>query len=134
MIDDIVLIARWRADADRAALGRLIERHQPRVRLYLRQLTRDAQLADDLAQDTFMRAIDRLPTFDGRGPFVAWLLALARRECLQGWRHTRRRARLMGSPGGDASAVGAASPDGDHGMIDGGERAGNDDAEAQDDI
>jgi RNA polymerase sigma-70 factor (ECF subfamily) len=134
MTDDMVLIARWRADGDRAALGMLIERHQPRVRLYLRQLTRDAQLADDLAQDTFMRAIDRLPTFDGRGPFVAWLLALARRECLQGWRRTRRRARIAGMPVVDVHAADAGDDAHLHGVFDGGERSANDSAEAQHDI
>jgi RNA polymerase sigma-70 factor (ECF subfamily) len=48
------------------------------VRLLLRRLTcGDAVLADDIAQEAFMRAYRRLSTFAGRARFSTWLCQIA---------------------------------------------------------
>jgi RNA polymerase sigma-70 factor (ECF subfamily) len=71
------LVARVVAAADTAAFEQLVRRHQSRVRNWLRQLTRDAARADDLSQETFIRAWQRLRTFEGRGKFVSWIMRIA---------------------------------------------------------
>ena len=65
-----------------------MRRHQSRIRGLLRHLTRDASVADDLAQDTFVRAWEKLESFRGDGRFEAWLSKLAYTRFLQ---HQRRR-------------------------------------------
>jgi RNA polymerase sigma-70 factor, ECF subfamily len=54
----------------------------------------DAQSADDLAQETFARAVRTLPRFRGDASARTWLLAIARHVCLDELRsRTRRRRR-----------------------------------------
>jgi len=72
----------------------LVSRHQGRVRGYLRQLAGDPAAADDLAQDTFIRAWDRIETFAGKGRFVSWLMAIAHKQFLQALRKKGRDRRL----------------------------------------
>lgn len=88
--DDARLVARALVDRDRAAFDALVRRHQSRVRGWLRQLARDAALADDLAQETFMRAWHKLSHYSGRGSFEAWLFSIARNEFRM---HLRRAGR-----------------------------------------
>jgi RNA polymerase sigma-70 factor (ECF subfamily) len=73
----------------------LVQRHQSRVRGYLRHLSGDHAAADDLAQETFIRAWDRLSNFTGRGRFSSWLLSIAHNMFLQSARKLGRDRRLM---------------------------------------
>ena len=74
---DEELVARVVAAEDSAAFEALVRRYQSRVRNWLRQLTRDAAHADDLAQETFIRAWQRMQTFEARGKFVSWVMKIA---------------------------------------------------------
>lgn len=66
--------------------------------------------AEDLAQQTFLRAYSDLDTYRGDGPFAAWLFAIARRTCLNHLRGERRRiARLSALRPGDVDP--APGPD-----------------------
>lgn len=87
---DNELVARAVAQQDAAAFGELVRRHQSQVRNFLRKLTRDPVLADDLAQDCFMHAWDKLSTFIGRGTFIGWLLKVAYTTFLQSKRKSKR--------------------------------------------
>ena len=89
-MDDSYLIARVVAQQDAAAFGELVRRHQSQVRNFLRKLTRDADAADDLAQDAFIHAWDKLHTFIGHGSFIGWLLKVAYTTFLQSKRKANR--------------------------------------------
>jgi RNA polymerase sigma-70 factor (ECF subfamily) len=65
------------AGGDPAAFGELVRRHQGRVRGLLVRLTGDTALADDLAQETFMRAHRGLAGFESRARFTTWLHRIA---------------------------------------------------------
>ena len=80
---DEELVARVVAAGDSTAFETLVRRHQSKVRNWLRQLTRDPARADDLAQDTFIRAWQRLRTFEGRGKFASWVMKIAFNSFLQ---------------------------------------------------
>lgn len=86
---DAELIARAVASDDRAAFGELVRRHQSAVRHFLRHLARDAALADDLAQETFVQAWRRLQQFRAEASFLTWLLGIAHNH----WRNARRKQR-----------------------------------------
>lgn len=99
---DNELVARVVAQQDAAAFGELVRRHQSQVRNFLRKLTRDHELADDLAQDAFMHAWDRLHTYVGRGSFIGWLLKVAYTTFLQSKRRSRRYAEILEQIGHEA--------------------------------
>jgi RNA polymerase sigma-70 factor (ECF subfamily) len=74
---DDALVARAQA-GDRAAIDALVRRHIVRVRMIARALLQNRADADDLVQDTFVRAFDRLDTLDvSRGGFGPWITRIA---------------------------------------------------------
>ena len=101
---DDELIARSLAMQDSAAFGELVRRYQGQVRGCLRQLTRNAAEADDLAQDTFMRAWDKLGTYSGTGRFAPWLMKLAYNVFLGARRKHASQQRLSGALANEALA------------------------------
>ena len=84
---------------DAAAFGELVRRHQSHVRNFLRKLSGDITMADDLAQDCFMHAWDKLHTFSGRGSFIGWLLKVAYTTFLQSKRKSKRYAEILENVG-----------------------------------
>jgi RNA polymerase sigma-70 factor (ECF subfamily) len=62
---------------DDAAFGELVRRRQSAIRQLLRRLTRDAALADDLSQQSFVTAWKSIHTLKSPGAFAAWLRKLA---------------------------------------------------------
>ncbi len=104
--DDHQLISRVVSAQDTAAFGELVRRHQSQVRNFLRKLSGDMTLADDLAQDSFMHAWDKLHTFSGRGSFIGWLLKIAYTTFLQSKRRSKRYREVMEEVGQSARATG----------------------------
>ncbi|MFJ1733444.1 sigma-70 family RNA polymerase sigma factor [Streptomyces sp. NPDC088254] len=64
------------------------------VRRYVTFLGVDPQSADDLTQDTFLRALGSLHRFEGRSSARTWLLSIARRAVIDSIRHNSSRPRL----------------------------------------
>ena len=93
--DDIDLVSRVVAQQDTAAFGELVRRHQSQVRNFLRKLCRDHNLADDLAQDCFLHAWDKLHTFAAHGSFIGWLLKVAYTTFLQSKRKSSRYEQVL---------------------------------------
>lgn len=77
------------AAGDDRAFAALVRTHGRRVHGFLRQFVRHAHDADDLAQQTFVKAHRHLGTFDGRRPLLHWLLTIARRTALNHFRAAR---------------------------------------------
>ena len=97
--EDQYLVALAVASQDTAAFGELVSRHQSQVRNFLRKLTGDIVAADDLAQDCFLHAWDKLQTYSGRGSFIGWLLKVAYTTFLQSKRKSKRYAEVMDEVG-----------------------------------
>jgi RNA polymerase sigma-70 factor (ECF subfamily) len=93
--EDHYLVARAVSAGDTAAFGELIRRHQSQIRNFLRKLSGDAAVADDLAQDCFMHAWNKLQSFSGRGSFIGWLLKIAYTTFLQSKRRAKRYAEIL---------------------------------------
>lgn len=79
-MDELTSLARAAGRGDRAALARLIRDTQADVWRLCAYLV-DPTVADDLTQDTYLRAIPALRKFRGDAPVRAWLLTIARRAC-----------------------------------------------------
>lgn len=62
---------------DRDAFGEIVHRWQDRIHALIQRMTRDADLASDLAQETFVRAWQGLPSFEGGAALGTWLHTIA---------------------------------------------------------
>ena len=72
----------------------LVRCHEAAVRLFLTHALRDADAADDLAQEVFLCSYLRLSEFRGEGSLRSWFQGIARKLAAQYLRTTiRRRAR-----------------------------------------
>ena len=105
---DHELVARAVSAQDTAAYGELVRRHQSDVRIVLRKLTGDFTIADELAQDCFMHAWNKLQTYSGRGSFIGWLLKVAYTTFLQSKRKSKRYAEILQQVGHATEADGRA--------------------------
>jgi RNA polymerase sigma-70 factor (ECF subfamily) len=92
-------------DGDRAAFARLYERWAPRVMSIAWHLTFDRGLAEDVVQETFVRAWRAAPRWDARAPVGAWLSRIATRVA---WNETARASWRRGRASGGASPDPAA--------------------------
>ena len=75
---------------NREAFGELVQRHQGRLFGLVLMMTREPAGAEEVTQDTFVRAYTHLGHFDDSRPFYPWLAAIAVRLA-QNWlrRHGR---------------------------------------------
>ena len=64
----------------------------PKLYGYLVNVLHDKNLAEDILQTTWLKAIQALPNFENRSgaSFSSWLFAIARNECKQHWRKAGR--------------------------------------------
>jgi RNA polymerase sigma factor (sigma-70 family) len=69
-----------------------VRRNQSLVRGFLRRMTGNAALADDLAQETFLAAWRRIGSYEGKGAFRGWLCRIAYTQFLQNRRSAKARA------------------------------------------
>ena len=74
----------------RDAYASLVRKYQARVLRLCTALLGDATLAEDAAQDVFLKAYQALPTFQGRSTFSTWLYRIAANHCKDLLRHRAR--------------------------------------------
>jgi RNA polymerase sigma-70 factor (ECF subfamily) len=95
-------LARRAAAGDVAAYTILVRRHERRVRAFLARLTR-GDGADDLAQETFLKAWRAAGSYSGAGSFEGWLLRIAWRLFLSS-RRSRREEPVETAEAADGAA------------------------------
>jgi len=83
----------------------------PRIRSYLLAQCRDAALADDLVQDTFLQLHRSRRTYDPGRPVTPWAFAIARHVFLMHRRRTARRLRFEEAVAADAKTADVARDD-----------------------
>ena len=91
--DATTVLALRARDGDPAAQSAFVRATQADVWRFVAALV-DPGSADDLTQDTFLRAFRALPSFEGRSSIRTWLLGIARRTCADHLRAVIRRRRL----------------------------------------
>ena len=78
------------SEGEVAPLGVLFERHHARVHALCYRLTRQADVADDLAQETMLRVLRYASSYRRDSAFTTWLYRLAYNVCHDHWRKSRR--------------------------------------------
>lgn len=89
-----LLIRRALTQHDNAAFSSLVEMHQGKIRSFLLRLSKQHDIADDLAQETFITAFRKLKSYQGTGSFSGWLFRIAYNCFLQYCRSLNRRAEI----------------------------------------
>jgi RNA polymerase sigma-70 factor, ECF subfamily len=79
---------------DAAAARDLYRRYAPRVHAVVRRLAGDDAIAEDWAQEAWVRVFRALPTFRGDSRFSTWLHRVAVNSALHGRRWRERRVSL----------------------------------------
>lgn len=68
--------------------------HQGKIRSFLVRLSKQHDIADDLAQETFLTAFRKLESYKGTGSFSSWLFRIAYNCFLQHCRSLNRRSEI----------------------------------------
>lgn len=93
LLDDAALIAQAQR-GNALALAQLLQRHYLYVKKYLITLSLDRDVADDLTQETMIRAVTRISQYSGKARFTSWLGAIATNVYLDAMRRRQREGRL----------------------------------------
>ena len=76
---------------DRSARSELIERHSRRVRSYIGMMVKDDAVADDIFQETFIKAVKVIDEggYTDSGKFLSWILRIAHNRVLDYFRREK---------------------------------------------
>ncbi|MEV8006643.1 sigma-70 family RNA polymerase sigma factor [Streptomyces parvus] len=96
--DEVTAWALGAAAGDANAFEHVFRALHHDVRRYVTALADDSQVAEDLVQETFLRAVSTVHLFQGRGSARAWLLTIARRAVVDSLRRAASRPRLADTP------------------------------------
>ncbi len=86
--DDVQLIRKI-LSGDDAAFGILVEKYQKSIHALAWRKTQDFHHAEDIMQDTFLRAYKKLPTLKNPTQFAGWLHVIADRLCID-WMRSQK--------------------------------------------
>ena len=101
-------------DGDQEAFGLLYDRYAGLIRAICFDTTRSVPCAQDLAQDVFLRAYEKLRALRRHAKFPAWLVGIARQRCRE-WRRGRAKDRQR-NVALDAEQLPAAETHGNDGV------------------
>src|SRR5882672_865749 len=83
---------------DRLAFERFTAAHRRELKLHCYRMMGSLHEADDLVQDTFLRAWRGRSEFDGRGSIRGWLYTIATNSCLNALKARSRAHRILQQP------------------------------------
>ncbi|MFO1078387.1 MAG: sigma-70 family RNA polymerase sigma factor [Planctomycetota bacterium] len=107
-VDDAALL-RFAAQRAPGAVEALVARHGDRVCSFLARIVRDPAWAEDLTQDTLLRALAEADRFDARWPLRTWLLRIARNLAVDLLRREQARRPRRGRPCEEAAPAAAVT-------------------------
>jgi RNA polymerase sigma-70 factor (ECF subfamily) len=111
--DEITRLARAAGRGDAAATTEFVRRTQRDVWRYVAYIV-GPEHADDLTQETYLRALKSLPGFRGETVALTWLMSIARRTAMDHFRRQRRRPLVVRDATGiDAQPAAGGDPAGE---------------------
>ena len=87
---------------NKSAISQLIERHSRRVRDYIRMLVKDRDAAEDIFQETFIKAVRVIDEgrYTHNGTFLSWILRIAHNQVIDYFRARRQNKALTEAEAG----------------------------------
>ena len=87
---------------NKSAISQLIERHSRRVRDYIRMLVKDRDAAEDIFQETFIKAVRVIDEgrYTHNGKFLSWILRIAHNQVIDYFRARRQNKALTEAEAG----------------------------------
>ncbi len=79
--DELPLVERARA-GDAAAFSELVERYERKIYRLAKHITQNDEDAEDVLQESFLKAYSHLDSFQGDSKFYTWLVRIAVNEAL----------------------------------------------------
>ena len=81
---------------NRGAISQLIEWHSRRVRDYIRMMVKDNDVADDIFQETFIKAVRVIDEgrYSDNGKFLSWILRIAHNQVIDHFRAAKQDKQL----------------------------------------
>ncbi len=97
--EDRLLVSRYIA-GDESAFERLLLKHKDKVYGYIRMMVKDGQLAEDIFQDVFMKAIGTIKRgqYNEEGKFLPWIMRIAHNLVIDTFRKSKRIPTVDGGP------------------------------------
>ena len=80
-IDEAVLVAQAR-EGDDKAFGELVRRYEGKIFRLAQHVTQNREDAEDVLQETFMKAYEHLDQFKGDSKFYTWIVRIAVNQAL----------------------------------------------------
>ncbi|WP_419774940.1 ECF subfamily RNA polymerase sigma factor, BldN family [Glycomyces harbinensis] len=94
--DEVADLVARAQDGDPSAFGEIYDRYSDTVYRYIYFRVNNAQLAEDLASETFLRALRRISSFTWQGrAFGAWLVTIARNLVVDHFKSGRYRLEIV---------------------------------------
>ncbi|WP_335991549.1 sigma-70 family RNA polymerase sigma factor [Glycomyces sp. MUSA5-2] len=94
--DEVADLVARAQDGDPGAFGEIYDRYNETVYRYIYFRVNNAQLAEDLASETFLRALRRISSFSWQGrAFGAWLVTIARNLVVDHFKSGRYRLEIV---------------------------------------
>lgn len=87
---------------DKSAISRLIERHSRRIRDYVRMMVKDNDVADDILQETFIKAVRVIDDgkYSDKGRFLSWMMRIAHNQVIDYFRSEKQKHQINESDAG----------------------------------
>jgi RNA polymerase sigma-70 factor (ECF subfamily) len=79
--DETALVAQSR-EGDTAAFGELVRRYEGKIFRLAQHVTQNREDAEDVLQETFMKAYEHLDQFQGNSKFYTWIVRIAVNQAL----------------------------------------------------
>ena len=101
VLSDQVLLNNY-LSGDRNAISRLIERHSRCVRDYINMMVKDRDVAEDIFQETFIKAVRVIDEgrYTDNGKFLSWILRIAHNQVIDHFRAQRQSKAVTESEAG----------------------------------
>ena len=81
IFDETALVALAR-QGDTQAFNELVEHYQRKIFRLAQNITQNREDAEDVLQETFLKAYEHLPEFEGHSKFYTWIVRIAVNEAL----------------------------------------------------
>ena len=101
-VDEHQLLDAYLVSGNNQAISKLIERHRRRVYDYIYLMVKDSEVAEDICQETFVKAIRVIEEgrYEDNGKFQSWVMRIAHNQVIDYFRRQKKAPTITESDAG----------------------------------